>query len=112
MTHKSPGNVCHLLTRLKWIERLHRQNSCTKPLHEFLDFIESKMLRPAPKERSNCKEIGVEIGNLLEKCQTDDIYATEGEAGSRNPGRFEPLYGRRHSVSSIPCFILQRLCLC
>jgi len=59
----------------KWIESLHRDDRCSRFLHDFLFFIQESMLIVDPLERATANYVSEKLKALYEKCKSDSVYA-------------------------------------
>jgi serine/threonine protein kinase len=60
---------------LDWMRKLHRDDRCSHFLHDFLSFIEKKMLVVDPSERTTACDVVKKLKELYEKAMRDSTYA-------------------------------------
>ncbi|KAI8627905.1 kinase-like domain-containing protein [Xylariaceae sp. FL1651] len=74
------GRVFHIVKPgvTEWIGQLHREPQCTQFLHEFLDFIETRMLVVSLENRCECAAVVEKLNYLLVKCVESRDYRELG----------------------------------
>jgi serine/threonine protein kinase len=84
------------LIRKQWIDQLHTHPNCSQYLHDFLDYIESSLLRVEIEERAPCEQVVAKLHSMYEKCKADSAYCKAGVPMSlaprpaRVPAKSEP----------------------
>ncbi|KAI0137091.1 kinase-like domain-containing protein [Xylariales sp. AK1849] len=64
---------------LEWISHLHSDPGCSPFIHDFLDFIETRMLVVPREDRCKCDDVVEKLDTLFKKCRYSRDYC---EAGS------------------------------
>jgi serine/threonine protein kinase len=60
---------------VEWMRSLHEDDRCSRFLHDFLFFIETRMLVVNPSERATAHDVSEELKVLYEKSTSDSTYA-------------------------------------
>ncbi|WQF78783.1 Putative protein kinase [Colletotrichum destructivum] len=62
----------------RWFKVLHSRPDCTDYIHQFLYFVEGRMLRVMKTERAECGEVAGELCKLLEQCDKRPEFCLHG----------------------------------
>ncbi|KAF8848656.1 kinase-like protein [Acephala macrosclerotiorum] len=60
---------------IDWIEELHQDNNCSAFIHEFLSFIQEKMLLVNPSDRATAYEVSQQMEKFFERTRNDSAYS-------------------------------------
>lgn len=91
------------LTRLQWIDKLHRHSKCSDAIHRVLDLIQFTMLVPSAKHRWDCERVHTELHLIREDCTKNTTYLVKPTVATANPSKFQNTKQSSSSVSLLQC---------
>lgn len=72
---------------MQWINKLHKMDHCSEPLHALLDLIQFTMLVPNSKDRWKSDLLYIEFQQLKSKCK-DGTFVIKAVPGGPDPSRY------------------------